>query len=240
MEENAIAFNIFLNVFCPPPSMELSKLAKKIPSNIYAHLEKRFTQLRPAQAKAIKQGLFRNKNLLICTPTASGKTLVAEMAILNAVHNQQEKAVYVVPLRALANEKYREFKERFPFKVGLSSGDLDASDKHLNDCQLVITTSEKLDSLIRHHAPWIRDLGAVVIDEIHLLNDPSRGPTLEIILTLLRGLLSQLQVVALSATIGNPAELADWLHAELVQDSWRPVRLDQGVHQDGEIEFFST
>ncbi|MDD3176026.1 MAG: ATP-dependent DNA helicase, partial [Candidatus Nanoarchaeia archaeon] len=72
---------------------------------------------------------------------------------------------------------------------------------------------------------------------IHLLNDTSRGPTLEILITLMRHMLPELQIIGLSATIGNSSELASWLEAELVEDSWRPVRLDKGVIVNDIIHF---
>ena len=102
---------------------------------------------------------------------------------------------------------------------------------------MIITTSEKLDSLLRHHTPWIPYIKVVIIDEIHLLNDPRRGPTLEIVITLLRQLIKNVQIIGLSATIGNPKELADWLNAKLVQDTWRPVKLYHGTYRDGQISF---
>ena len=105
------------------------------------------------------------------------------------------------------------------------------------DYDLIITTSEKLDSLTRHHAPWLSLISTIIIDEVHLLNDPGRGPTLEILITVLRQLLKKSQIIALSATIGNPEELADWLKAGLVIDNWRPVKLHKGVYLDGEVDF---
>jgi len=219
--------------------MEISKLKKEIPSKIYSVLEnKGFTTLRPCQSKAIKAGLFKDKNLLICTPTASGKTLVAELAFLNALYHDHGKAVYVVPLKALASEKYKDFKKDYPeLKIAISSGDIDSSDSYLKNYDLIITTSEKFDSLIRHHAPWLNQLKVLIVDEIHLLTDVSRGPTLEVVITLIRKLIKNLQIVGLSATIGNPKELSEWLDAELVLDTWRPVKLEKGVYLDGKIEF---
>ena len=90
---------------------------------------------------------------------------------------------------------------------------------------------------MRHKAPWLNMVKVVVLDEIHLLNDPGRGPTLEIVITILRELQKKIQIIGLSATIGNPQELADWLEAKLVIDTWRPVRLDKGVYLDEKIEF---
>jgi len=219
--------------------MEVSKHKHKIPEKIYAELEKRgFAKLRPCQVKSIDAGLFDDKNLLVCTPTASGKTLVAELAFLNAILHDKGKAVYVVPLKALASEKFKTFKKDYPtIKIAISSGDIDSADSFLERYDLIITTSEKFDSLIRHKAAWLKQVKTVIIDEVHLLNDPGRGPTLEVLITILRSLLKNLQLIALSATIGNPKELAEWLKAELVIDDWRPVRLDKGVYLDGEVEF---
>ena len=126
---------------------------KKIPPKVYGFLErKKLAELRPAQWKSIDKGLFEDKNLLVCTPTASGKTLVAELAILNAIYHDQGMCIYIVPLKALASEKYRQFKEWhnppelvsgssegakgpakqqgvFPgFKIALTSGDVDTDD----------------------------------------------------------------------------------------------------------------
>lgn len=197
------------------------------------------TEFRPAQKKALDEGLLEGKNLLVCTPTASGKTLIAEMAAGKSIIEGKGKAVYIVPLVALANEKAKEFRKRYGhlFKVALSVGDFDSSDPHLMDYDLIICTAEKLDSLIRHHAPWLRFVSVVIVDEVHLLNDVSRGPTLEILITLLKKILPSAQIIALSATIGNPEELAKWLDAKLVKDNWRPVPLHKGVYFDNTIEF---
>lgn len=220
--------------------MKLKDIKKDIPDKLYDILKSRVDELRPAQEKSIKKGLFSGKSLLVCTPTASGKTLVAELAAMDSILKRKGKAVYIVPLKALASEKHKEFTERYGkvAKIALSIGDIDRKDPYLADNDLIITTSEKLDSLIRHHTPWLRDVGIVIVDEIHLLNDPSRGPTLEILITILRKLLKDVQILALSATIGNAKELADWLDADLIEDTWRPVRLDKGIYAEGEIEFY--
>jgi helicase len=213
---------------------------KLMPKRIFDIIkDQNIVEFRPSQKKSIAAGLFQKKNLLVCTPTASGKTLVGELAILNAVLEKHSKAIYIVPLKALASEKYKEFKKKYAdkFQIALSIGDLDASDSHLAKYDLIICTSEKLDSLIRHRTPWIKEVGVVVIDEIHLLNEPRRGPTLEILITLLKQLIVGLQIVGLSATIGNEQELADWLEAKLVHDTWRPVTLSKGVFYNNKIEF---
>jgi helicase len=219
--------------------MKLSEIKSKIPSQLYTILSKEITELRPSQVKAIKAGLLDEKNLLVCTPTASGKTLIAELAALCAILNGKGKAVYIVPLKALASEKYKNFKKRYGhlIKIALSIGDRDSSDSYLSTYDLIICTSEKLDSLLRHHSPWIRTVKVVVIDEIHLLNDSNRGPTLEILITILRQLLKNMQLIGLSATIGNSEEFSEWLGAKLIVDKWRPVKLQHGIYLDNEIEF---
>ena len=220
--------------------MELKLIKNDIPKELYEILEKEITKLRPAQEKSIKKGLLQGKNLLVCTPTASGKTLIAELAALKSVIEGKGKSVYIVPLKALASEKYRDFKRRYGkiAKIALSIGDIDSADPFLVDYDLIICTSEKMDSLIRHHASWLSNIKTVIVDEIHLLNDTERGPTLEILLTILKQLLKNAQIIALSATIGNAEELAEWLNADLIVDEWRPVKLHKGIYLDGEIEFY--
>lgn len=220
--------------------MELKAIKNSIPKELYEILEKDITKLRPAQEKAIKKGLLQGKNLLVCTPTASGKTLIAELAALKSIIGGKGKAVYIVPLKALASEKYKDFKKRYDkiAKIALSIGDIDSTDPYLADYDLIIATAEKFDSLIRHHAPWLANIATVVVDEIHLLNDTERGPTLEILLTILKQLLKNAQFIGLSATIGNAEELAEWLNAGLVVDEWRPVKLHKGIYLDGEVEFY--
>ncbi len=192
-----------------------------------------FPKLTPIQKKSVESGVLEGKSVIACAPTASGKTLVATLAISKVLENDNiGKAIYLVPLRALASEKFKEYQELLegtPYKVTYSTGDLDSVSTHLAQYDLLILTTEKLDSLLRHHVPWLGDVKLVVVDEIHLLNDASRGPTLEIVLTLMKTQL-QPQIIGLSATIGNPQELADWLEADLIQDDWRPVELKKGIH----------
>ncbi|MBD3354477.1 DEAD/DEAH box helicase [Candidatus Woesearchaeota archaeon] len=219
--------------------MKLDDVKDKIPGPLYNSLVPDIDKFRPCQEKAIKKGLLDRKNLLVCTPTASGKTLVAEMAMIKNILDEKKKAIYIVPLKALANEKFKEFKKKYGLyiKVALSIGDLDSADPYLEQYDLIVCTAEKLDSLIRHHAPWLGKVGTVIIDEIHLMDSPGRGPTLEILITILRELLeNKIQLIGLSATIGNPKELSEWLDANLIIDNWRPVKLHKGVYDGEKIE----
>jgi helicase len=178
-------------------------------------------------------------NLVLAVPTASGKTLVAEICAIKSILEHRGKVLYLVPLRALASEKLDDFKKlsKIGIKVVLSSGDYDSSDPSLGHYDLIIATNEKADSLFRHNPSWVEQLRLVVADEIHLLGDSSRGPTLEALLTRLRIVNSKAQVLALSATISNADELADWLGARLVTSSWRPVPLLEGVYCKNSIMF---
>jgi len=220
--------------------MRLADIKDKIPAQLVETLSADgIDELRPAQEKAIDAGLLDGTHLLVCTPTASGKTLIAEFAAMKGILSGKGRAVYIVPLVALASEKARHFKSRYGklCTTTMSVGDLDSAEPKLSQSDFIVCTAEKLDSLLRHHAPWLPQVGTIIIDEVHLLNDAERGPTLEVLLTLLRQLLPKAQIIALSATIGNPRALADWLGATLVEDSWRPVTLAKGVYLDDAIHF---
>src|SRR5208337_3808481 len=95
----------------------------------------------------------------------------------------------------------------------------------------------KADSLLRHRSPWIADVTVVVADEIHLLTEADRGPTLEVVLTRLLKINPRMQLIALSATVKNANEIAEWLNGIPVTTEWRPVPLREGVYYDGQIQF---
>lgn len=195
-------------------------------------------ELYPPQAEAIERGLLEGKNLLVCVPTAAGKTMLAELAMLKAALGGG-RSLYIVPLRALASEKQVAFS-RFSdlgIKVGLSSGDMERRDEYLGRNAIIVATSEKADSLIRNGARWIRDLSVLVVDEIHLLDSTNRGPTLEMTITKLMRINPNMQVLGLSATVANAREVASWLSSDLVESRWRPVELKEGVICDGELHF---
>jgi len=210
----------------------------KIPENIREILKKqKIEEFRPSQEKAIKKGLFENnKNQIVCTPTGSGKTLVAELAMLNTIINKKKKAIYIVPLKALASEKFKEFRENYSdkFRIRLSIGELQ-TEKYNYDYDLLIVTAEKLDSLIRHDKAILKDLGLVIADEIHLLNDETRGPTLEVLMSIFKSKYPRIRLIGLSATIGNAKEIAKWLRADLIEDDWRPVELQHYILNGDEL-----
>lgn len=193
--------------------------------------------LYPPQEEAIRKSVLKGKNFVLASPTASGKTLIAELCALKHVVEQDGKVLYLTPLRALASEKYEEFKKYKSIKkrdgrrirVGISTGDYDTSDPWLEKYDIIIATNEKADSLLRHRARWMDQLSLLVADEVHLLNDANRGPTLEVVLARLMQVNPEAQLLALSATVRNAEEAAEWLKASFVTTNWRPVTLKEGV-----------
>jgi ATP-dependent DNA helicase len=217
-----------------------------IPDSVKAVLAKAgYDILYPPQEDAIKAGALKGKNIILASPTASGKTLVAEMVVLKSILEKGGKALYLTPLRALASEKYEDFQkytsvEKAPgrkIRVAVTSGDYDSSDIYLANYDIIISTNEKADSLLRHRSPWIADVSVVVADEIHLITEADRGPTLEVVLTRLLKLNPQIQIIALSATIKNATEIGEWLKGIPITTEWRPVPLREGVYHDGQIQF---
>ena len=219
--------------------MNLESLRGRIPNELLDSLASRgICALTPPQEKAISHGLLDGKSMVIASPTASGKTLVAEIACMRMILGKFKKAVYVAPMRAIATEKYNEFKESYPFvRCALSIGDLDADDKWLGAYQMVFFSTEKLDSLIRHGAEWLNDVGCFVFDEVHMVGDQSRGPTMELLITRLKRL-ANVQIIALSATVGNAHEMAEWLDATLVESDYRPVPLAKGIAFQGKLHTY--
>jgi helicase len=202
-------------------------------------------ELYPPQQHAIEAGVLNGKNLVLASPTASGKTLVAELCILQHVLEHRGKAIYLAPLRALASEKFKEFQRYSAIKkpngdhvrAGISTGDYDSSDPWLGRYDIILCTNEKADSLLRHKAPWMSELTLVVADEVHLLTEQQRGPTLEVVLTRLTEINPNIQVLALSATVRNAEEVGSWLKAGSVTTDWRPVPLREGIYHDNQVQF---
>jgi len=220
--------------------MYITELAEILPEKFIKRLaEKGIEKLNPVQEEAVEAGLLEGINMVISSPTASGKTLIAILAAASNLFQRNGKVIYLVPLRALANEKFEEFKEIFDgmFKVAMTTGDYDSRDPWLEDYDIIILTVEKADSLMRHKAGWIRNISLVIADEIHLLNDPDRGPTLEVVLTKLKKY--NPQILGLSATIKNIEDIALWLNAEYVKNNYRPVELKEGVLIGNKIKFLN-
>ncbi len=218
----------------------ISKL--KIPTSAKKFIQEKWgiSELYPPQKEALKP-VLKGENTLISIPTASGKTLIAYLGIIQnlLVRNIGSKAVYIVPLKALAAEKFAELSEIGSYlnlKIGLSLGDREGENSNINNADIIVCTSEKFDSMMRNKPELMQGLSIIIADEVHLIHDFSRGPTMEINLTRFLYSNNDVQIIALSATIGNSMELAKWLRAKLIVSTWRPVTLEQSTLANIDLE----
>jgi helicase len=204
-------------------------------------LDANILSLWPPQSRAVAEGVLDGGSMVVSAPTSSGKTLIAELMFTKQLLSSPGKAIYLVPLRALAAQKQEELQkwEKVGLRTVSSTGDFDRFDKWLSNYDVIIQTYEKCDSILRHRdqADWLREVSVVIADEVHLVGDQSRGPTLEVVLTRLKKLNPETRFLALSATISNARDVAAWLDAKLVVSDWRPVPLHQGVYYDSSIYF---
>ena len=166
--------------------------------------------------------------MVIAIPTASGKTFLAELCAIQHILSLKGKVIYLSPLKALASEKFNDFKRfrSLGVKIGIALGDYDSADK-IDSYDFLVSTNEKIDSLLRHRRSFVKNISLVIVDECHLIDDGTRGPTLEALIVKLRILQPTIQILALSATISNAHELAKWLDATLVKSDWRSVPLKE-------------
>lgn len=224
------------------PYMKIEKLIKRsnLPPETQQVLKKKgIIELNPMQSKAIKQGLLDEGSYVVTAPTSSGKTLLAELLTIKKTIKDKQKALYICPLRALATEQHKNFKEKYSslgMKTALSIGDYDEKDSRLNDYDLIVASYEKADSLIRHNPDWIKDIGLLIIDEIQNI-DSDRGPTLEVLISKIKERKPKTEIIALSATVPNSEEIAKWINAKAIKSNYRPVPLYEGIYYDNLVRF---
>ena len=180
-----------------------------------------FKLLNPLQTAFYR--FYSGGNALISSPTSSGKTLIS---LLFYLKNSGGKFIYTAPTRSLIWEKFREFRGFFR-RVGIRTGDLIEELSEISQ-PAVVCTYESLLSAARNRAKWFEEAGALVIDEIHIIREPSRGAAVEEIVSY--ALEEGIPLLALSATIPGAPELAKWIEAELLLESeWRPVPLERKI-----------
>ncbi|MHA2399945.1 MAG: DEAD/DEAH box helicase [Promethearchaeota archaeon] len=197
--------------------------------------ENRIFKLREIQKRAIQQGLFFRKSFLICAPSGSGKTLIGELCAISNLFQNFGRSVYLVPFKALALEKFTYFKqnyEKYGIKIELSIGDFTVEDEVLEKADLIVTTYEKMDSILRNFSDkeWISEISSIIIDEIHIIGESDRGPRLESLIVRLNEFLHNPQLIGLSATIKNSQFFNSWLSSlgnatTLIESEDRPVPL---------------
>ena len=200
-------------------------------------VEGRFDELLPVQSLAVENGLFDGDDQLVVSATATGKTLVGELAGVNNALNGKGKLLFLVPLVALANQKHEDFEERYgdvldvTIRVGASRINDDGTRFDPN-ADVIVGTYEGIDHALRTGKD-MGDIGTVVIDEVHTLKEEGRGHRLDGMISRLKHYSenrnSSAQWVYLSATVGNPEFLAERLRATLIEFEERPVPIERHV-----------
>lgn len=216
-------------------SMQIKELplAKKFKKML---LEKSETLL-PVQALSVEAGLLEGKNQFVVSATATGKTLIGEMAGIQNLLNRKGKMLYLVPLVALANQKYDQFTARYT-KLGLTTSikigailikTAQRVKMHTTlNSDIIVGTYEGLDHILRSgNADFLGKIGTVVIDEVHTLEDQERGHRLDGAIARLRYIAPEAQFIYLSATVANPGSYAKKLDSELILYEHRPVPIDR-------------
>jgi helicase len=200
------------------------------------------TALLPIQELAVRQGgVLNGKNVLVFSPTSSGKTFVGETAaVRTALRNR--RVVYLVPQKALAEEKYHAFHAKyraFGIRTVVSTRDRKEFDDSIarGAFHIAVVVFEKMQSLLLTCPGLLRNVGLVVVDELQMIGDKTRGAGLEILLNKMKLAEGNPQIIGLSAVLRNSRSLARWLGAELCESRERPVELRKGVLWNGEFHY---
>ncbi|XP_031410612.1 probable ATP-dependent DNA helicase HFM1 isoform X2 [Meleagris gallopavo] len=235
-------------------NLEILRAVTEIPTQ-FRCIFKEFPYFNYAQSKALDDLLYTDRNFVICAPTGSGKTVMFELAITRLLMEVPMpwlniKVVYMAPIKALCSQRFDDWKEKFG-PIGLSckelTGDTVVDDLfEIHHAHIIITTPEKWDSMTRR---WkdnsiVQLVRLFLIDEVHVIKDESRGATLEVVVSRMKTVQSSLwrlsenhhvpplRFVAVSATIPNAEDIAEWLSdgkipavCQKVDEDQRPVKL---------------
>ncbi len=205
------------------------KLSEIVPPEFLTLTENNDFDLYEHQSEAVKK-VKKNRNVIVSVPTASGKTLIAYIAIYENFL-KGKKSMYIVPLRSLAMEKYQELikLKDLGIKVTISIGDYDVPPSFVKNFDVIISTSERADSMLHRDPDILNEFGLIIIDEIHMISDASRGPRLETVISSILYLNPDIILLGLSATVSNIKELAAWMNADTVISNFRAVPLQTGI-----------
>jgi replicative superfamily II helicase len=216
------------------------------PPEIYeAWIKAGIVEALPVQRSAVQNGLFSGESLLVIAPTSSGKTFLGEMlAVWRALNGS--RAIYLVPFKAIAEERYSELMSRYSNNPSLGLRCIVSDrDHHESDSELLngkydiaILTYEKLSALLVANQVILDTCGSVIIDEVQLVSDENRGPGLELLLTKIRKLSASCQLLGLSAVLGDLNDFDKWIGCKVLRDGSRPVELRTGVvAPDGRFDY---
>ncbi|MCJ7459343.1 MAG: DEAD/DEAH box helicase [candidate division Zixibacteria bacterium] len=222
--------------------MEIKKLLKHgIPERIIQTWEEnQGDKLLPLQSLAVTRfGLLESESLIISAPTSSGKTFCGEMAAVSSIFKQR-KVIYLVPLKAIAEEKFADFQEKYSslgIKIAISTRDRREYDLDLEkgNFDLGILIYEKFNQLLLKNLDLLKNIDLLIIDELQMIGDSSRGQVLELALLKVLNSGYKPQIIGLSAVLGEVEGLASWLKCKLLLEHKRPVELLQGILYKGKF-----
>ena len=222
--------------------MEIKKLLKHgIPERIIQTWEEnQGDKLLPLQSLAVTRfGLLESESLIISAPTSSGKTFCGEMAAVSSIFKQR-KVIYLVPLKAIAEEKFADFQEKYSslgIKIAISTRDRREYDFDLEkgDFDLGILIYERFNQLLLKNLDLLKNIDLLIIDELQMIGDSSRGQILELALLKVLNAGYKPQIIGLSAVLGEVEGLASWLKCKLLLEHKRPVELLQGILYKGKF-----
>ncbi|KAL7671643.1 hypothetical protein ACOME3_006534 [Neoechinorhynchus agilis] len=237
---------------CSNPMGNMLKIPEKYQSIFMANM----SQFNKVQETVMEKAFFSSDSIVVCAPTGSGKTTIFEMAIVRMLMDNNDDpsgccCLYLAPTKSLCHERFTDWTRRFsspPFNLLTNqiTGDSNESDLvGLDRSNLIFSTPEKWDSLTRRFSksnPLNQRLKLVMIDEIHIISDKERGPTLEAVVTRMKVHLPHLRLVGVSATIPNGDDISSWFRtcrrpsiSFTFDQSYRPVKLKTIV-----LEFYSS
>jgi len=258
--DDALTWEIFKpgkHYFSVFPERERVKVTSEIaslqsygfPKSLLETWAQEIPSLNQLQLDAINEfRVLDGEHLVVSAPTSSGKTMIGELAALKSSLTRK-RSFFLLPLRALVNDKHQQFTRLYGdygLRVIRATGEFndDVSPLLRGQYDICLLTYEKFASLVLTSPHIIEQVGAIIIDEVQMIADESRGVNLEFILTLIKVRRQQgiePQIVALSAVIGDTNGLERWLGARLLRRVERPVPLDEGVlRQDGCFRYLDS
>ena len=231
---------------CSSNKEELTIPDNNLTPTTETYLKDKYTfSLNPMQDEVWQSNAIQNgDNLIVASPTASGKTLVAELAIIKSL-NDLKPAIYLTPMKALAEEKYTDWSTLFPtHDIVILTGDYELTEKQkkeLKFADIIIMTYEMLNSRCTKFKTeqnnWLKDVGTLIVDEAHLISSPGRGDKLEVSIMQFTFISPSCQILLLSATLSHLQELVNWItlltdrKTILIESTYRPCALNISHHE---------